>query len=78
VQTLSGGIFEMDKWRNLRVGDVVKIFNKQLVPADLILLATSNKKGDCFIETKNLDGETNLKARIANSTLGRVYNNIEK
>lgn len=33
-------------------------------PADLLFLASSNKKGACFVETSSLDGETNLKTRV--------------
>lgn len=33
--------------------------------ADMIVLATSEPKGICYIETKNLDGETNLKHKVA-------------
>lgn len=51
------------KWRNLAVGDIVKIQNNQFFPADLILLSSSEPQGISFIETSNLDGETNLKIR---------------
>ncbi len=30
----------------------------------MLLIATSDKKGWCYIETKNLDGETNKKIRM--------------
>ena len=55
------GIFIKNFWHNIQVGDIIRVNNKERIPCDLALLATSNKKGDCFIETKNLDGETNLK-----------------
>ena len=29
----------------------------------MVLLASSDPKGECYIETKNLDGETNLKLK---------------
>jgi hypothetical protein len=35
------------------------------VPADIIVLAMSDPDENCYRETKNLDGETNLKVRRA-------------
>lgn len=52
-------------WKDVRVGDIIKIKNNESIPADIIVLATSNPHGICYVETKNLDGETNLKIRQA-------------
>ncbi|SNX84933.1 related to DNF1 - protein transporter [Melanopsichium pennsylvanicum] len=52
-------------WEDLSVGDFVYLTNNESIPADLIICATSEEEDTCFIETKNLDGETNLKARHA-------------
>lgn len=67
------GGFRETTWSELHVGDIVKIEKDQQVPADLLLLYSSEEKGNCFIETKNLDGETNLKEKKANSNLQAVY-----
>lgn len=57
--------FKQTFWKNIRVGDFVKLRGDDLIPADILILATSEPDGACYIETKNLDGETNLKIRHA-------------
>lgn len=50
---------------SLRVGDLVHLEKNQRVPADLVLLRTSDSSGTCFIRTDQLDGETDWKLRVA-------------
>lgn len=52
------------KWRDVRVGDLVHLSNNEPVPADMVLLHSSNPLGICYLDTCNLDGETNLKQRL--------------
>ncbi|KAH9638239.1 hypothetical protein HF086_013677 [Spodoptera exigua] len=52
------------KWRDVRVGDLVHLSNNEPVPADMVLLHSSNPFGVCYLDTCNLDGETNLKQRL--------------
>lgn len=37
----------------------------QRVPADLVLLRTTERSGACFVRTDQLDGETDWKLRLA-------------
>jgi len=62
-------------WKFLRVGEIVKISQDQFFPADLILLNSSGPKGICYIETKNLDGETNLKHKLSNKEVALFCRN---
>jgi phospholipid-translocating ATPase len=57
--------FKKDMWKNVQVGDFVRLYNDEEMPADIIILSTSSDDGACYVETKNLDGETNLKVRNA-------------
>lgn len=58
------------QWSDLTVGTIVKLRNRETAPADLLILAVdevdpSDPSGICYVETKSLDGETNLKLRQA-------------
>ncbi|XP_055550513.1 probable phospholipid-transporting ATPase IIA isoform X1 [Wyeomyia smithii] len=49
----------------LKVGDIIMVEKDERVPADLILLRTSDKSGAVFVRTDMLDGETDWKLRLA-------------
>ncbi|KAJ5860114.1 uncharacterized protein N7529_007424 [Penicillium soppii] len=64
-QTPGKARFKRETWKSLQVGDFVRLYNEDPIPADIVILSTSDPDGACYVETKGLDGETNLKVRQA-------------
>ena len=55
--------------QDLQVGDIIRIYDNEIIPADCVLLVTHSKASEdgiaqCFTNTQQLDGETNLKPKI--------------
>ncbi|XP_020343996.1 probable phospholipid-transporting ATPase IA isoform X3 [Oncorhynchus kisutch] len=63
AQVLRNGAWEIVHWEKVEVGDVVTLNGREYIPADSIVLSSSEPHAMCYIETSNLDGETNLKIR---------------
>ncbi|KAG7027531.1 Phospholipid-transporting ATPase 1, partial [Cucurbita argyrosperma subsp. argyrosperma] len=57
--------FRLKVWKKIRAGEVVKICADEVIPCDMVLLGTSDPSGLAYIQTMNLDGESNLKTRYA-------------
>ena len=50
-------------WKDLTVGDIIHLSCDEMIPADILVLKSSDENGLCYIDTQNLDGEANLKQR---------------
>ena len=66
-------------WDQVQVGALMELKRGEAVPADLVLIACAGESGQCWVETKELDGETNLKPRWAvKSCTGCTAGGVER
>ncbi|XP_047227636.1 phospholipid-transporting ATPase ID-like [Girardinichthys multiradiatus] len=77
VKVLINGELREEKWMNVQVGDIVKLESNQFVTADLLLLSSSEPLNLIYVETAELDGETNLKVKQGLTVTGEMGDNIE-
>ena len=63
--------------QTLKHGEIILVYENHSIPADMIVIDSGFKDGTCYVETSSLDGEKNLKLKVANKcTQGFVSNDI--
>lgn len=79
VYSAGAGDFSGVKWMDLRVGQVVELRDGEFAPADIALIHSTGQgnQGLVYVETKNLDGETNLKIKQVPKGIGSAFNRVE-
>lgn len=68
--TVADTTFKNRCWKDINVGEIIRVRANEEIPADIIAISCSDLEGNCYIETKNLDGETNLKNKTSLSCGG--------
>ncbi|KAI3474301.1 hypothetical protein Pfo_029089 [Paulownia fortunei] len=64
--------FRPRRWKKIQAGEVVKISSDEAIPCDMVLLGTNDPSGIAYIQTMNLDGESNLKTRYARQETNKL------
>ncbi|KAJ8130952.1 hypothetical protein O1611_g2675 [Lasiodiplodia mahajangana] len=66
------------KWRDLRVGDIIRLDRNERVPADIVLLHATGAHSVAYIDTMALDGETNLKSKQPSTLVANRCDTVPK
>lgn len=73
VTHILGSRAEVDQWASVRVGDIIKVYEKEHLPSDIVLVGSSSDDGLAYIETKQLDGESNLKVKVVPQAISAAF-----
>ncbi|CAF2072016.1 unnamed protein product [Rotaria magnacalcarata] len=78
IKAVVGKELATRKWKDINVGDIVRLTNNDFLTVYIVLISTSELNGLCFIETAEFDGETNLKVRQALEETCEIGEDIDK
>ena len=72
--------FQNIKWSDIKVGNLIKVKKNEIIPADLFVICSSNTDTSFYLQTSNIDGESNLKKREVLISTQKIFykNNIKE
>ena len=68
VYDTSKNKFLNKNWEDIKLGDVIKVKKNEIIPCDMIILESSELNGLCYVEPKNINGESNLYMKEINGS----------
>ena len=68
-----GKQYEETTLADVQVGDIIRIKDGEQVPADCVLIKVADDKPECFVSTSPLDGERNLKPKLASLNVSKHF-----
>ena len=66
------------RWQDIEIGDFIKTEQDEFFPADMVVVKSTEDEGVCYVETKNLDGETNLKNKGVPKDLWHTFDDARE
>ncbi len=72
----SNNQFDDKNWEDINVGDITKVNQNDDISSDILLIRSSFDTGLCFVDTMNLDGETNLKEKLCPGETRKIKEDI--
>ena len=73
IERFQNNQFKEDLAKNIEVGEIIRVKEYSVIPADILLLSCSNLTKIAYIETANLDGEKNLKPKFCVPNVFGMY-----
>ena len=52
--------FEKSTWKEIKVGHIIKVKKNEVVPADIILLESSDNKHQCYLDNSSINGNYDM------------------
>ena len=77
VRVWDGNGFVLSEAGKIKVGSVVLVLNNEILPCDMLVLASGNAEHECYMESTNIYGEFSLKIKHAIKELQIIFDSVD-